>query len=154
MLPETTLQRLRLQLDCLPILLANAHVATLDRRPEPGKWSPRENLAHLARYQEVFRERLVRILREDAPEFQRYRAEEDHEWPLWSALPQHEVLARLTASRTEIVTMVEALAPADLQRTGIHPKFGRMTAVEWIEFFLLHEAHHLLAIMQRVRERD
>lgn len=25
------------------------------------------------------------------------------------------------------------------------------TQLEWVEFFLLHEAHHLYAVMQRVR---
>ena len=39
-----------MQLDCLPIILAGAEAGAIDRRPASGKWSARENLAHLARY--------------------------------------------------------------------------------------------------------
>jgi hypothetical protein len=36
-------------------------------------------------------------------------------------------------------------------RIGIHGVLGGMTIPEWIEFFLLHEAHHLYVAMQRAR---
>jgi len=46
-------------------------------RPASGEWAARENLAHLARYHEVFINRIRGILTEDAPHLGRYRAEED-----------------------------------------------------------------------------
>src|SRR5207237_9871342 len=48
-----------------------------------GKWSATDNLAHLGRYHEVFAERLGRMLREDAPEFARYRADGDAGVAAW-----------------------------------------------------------------------
>jgi hypothetical protein len=151
MLPETTAVRLRTQLDTLPLLLDGVDGAALERRPAPGKWSAREQLAHLARYHEVTGERLRRILAEPEPVFPRYRAEDDPEWPRWSALPLAAVTAKLAAGRAGLVAAVAAIPPAGLTRRGVHPLLGAMPIPLWLEFFLLHEAHHLFAIMQLVR---
>jgi hypothetical protein len=39
-----------------------------------------------------------------------------------------------------------------LQRIGRHARYGRLTVVQWVEFFLLHEAHHLYTIFMIVQE--
>jgi hypothetical protein len=62
------------------------------------------------------------------------------------------VLARLRALRSELVQQVAQLTDADWSRIGLHSRFGALTLAQWLEFFLLHEAHHLLQVMQRVRE--
>jgi uncharacterized damage-inducible protein DinB len=126
----------------------------MDRRPDSGKWSARENLAHLARYQQVFLERVARIVDEHEPTFARYKAEDDPEWPSWAALPLAEVSNRLRAGRAKIIAKFGALSDEQLARVGVHARFGPLTLVQWLEFFLLHEAHHLLAVLQRARERD
>jgi uncharacterized damage-inducible protein DinB len=148
---ETTLTRLRTQLDCLPILLSGVPGAALDNRPIAGKWSAREHLAHLARYQEMFLSRMQRIRTEDRPLLARYRAEGDPEWPRWMALPATEILKSLRSLRTQLARKAGGLSAEELSRIGIHPKFGEMTLGLWLEFFLLHEAHHLLSVMQLVR---
>ena len=149
---STTFLRLKTQLDCLPILLNDVDVGALDRKPIPDKWSARENLAHLARYQQLFLERLHRILTEAAPQLPRYSAEQDSEWPRWAQMQVDEALTTLRTTRSELIKRVERLAETDLARTAAHPRFGTLTLVQWLEFFLLHEAHHLLAVIQRVRE--
>jgi hypothetical protein len=151
MLAETTVVRLRTQLDVVPLILAGAASAAADWRPAPGKWSAREQLAHVARMHEVMRERLDRILAEPEPRLARYRAEEDAEWPSWAALPLAEVTARLPALRAGLVEAVAAIPPAGLERRGTHGAFGAMTIPLWLEFFLLHEGHHLYSAMQLVR---
>ena len=142
------LARLRGQLDGLPFILGGASAEQLKRRPPSGKWSAHENLAHLARYHEVFRERLQRILAEDRPALGRYRAEEDPGWP---AREPEDVQRRLRELRSDLIEFVERLTPDQLGRTGGHPLFGEMKVPEWIEFFLLHEGHHLYVIMSRAR---
>ncbi len=81
----------------------------------------------------------------------RYRAEDDPEWPQWAALPTGEVLRRLETLRRELIELVQSLSPDQLARLGVHPTMGRMSIPLWIEFFLLHEAHHLYVAMQRLR---
>ena len=65
-----------------------------------------------------------------------------------------DILQILSAQRTILVHKVQRMTSADLARKAIHPRLGHMTVVQWLEFFLLHEAHHLLAVLQRSREQE
>jgi hypothetical protein len=150
MLSQATLLRLETQLEVIPLLLGGAASDVIMARPVSGKWSALENLAHLARHHEVFLERLHRILTEGAPRLGQYRAEEDSAWPEWSSLSIEEVLIRLKGLRGEIVNLIRGLSEAEVSRVGIHPLFGEMSLVLWVEFFLLHEAHHLYIVMTRL----
>jgi hypothetical protein len=152
-LSESTLLRLRSQLDAIDVILDGVGEDALRRRPTSGKWSALENLAHLARHHEVFLDRVRRILVEDRPAFPRYRAEDDPDWSGWSDRPPADVRERLGESRRELIELVEALAPEDVARTAVHAVLGEMPLTLWIEFFLLHEAHHLYAVFTRARER-
>jgi uncharacterized damage-inducible protein DinB len=148
------LQRCETQLqDFLATALPGVSTDALSRRPIPEKWSARENLAHLARYHQVFLERIERILAESNPAFGRYRAEEDPEWPKWSDIPADKVLAELASLRAKLIVKLRSLSEEDFQRTGTHPKFGEMSLVLWLEFFLVHEGHHLNAVLGLVRSR-
>jgi len=146
------LQRCETQLrDFLNEALRGVPPESLSRRAIPDKWSARENLAHLARYHQVFLERIDRILVEQAPAFPRYRAEDDPEWPKWQEIPAPQVLTNLSSLRTRLMARLRSLSDADFQRTGTHPRFGEMSLSLWLEFFLVHEAHHLLTVLQLAR---
>jgi hypothetical protein len=149
-LNRSTLSRLETQLEVIPLLLTGATPEELSARPAPGQWSALENLAHLARHHAVFLERLHRLLNERAPVLARYRAEEESEWPEWSRLSTEEVVARLKSLRGEIADLVRGLTAEEAGRTGIHPLLGEMSLASWVEFFLLHEAHHLYVVMTRL----
>ena len=150
MLTKSTLLRLETQLEAIPLLLSGATSEAISARPSSGQWSAHENLAHLARHHRVFLDRLHLILTESAPRLVQYRAEEDSNWPEWSALSTEEVLNRLGTLRGEIIDVVNGLTPAGTSRVGIHPLFGEMSLALWLEFFLLHEAHHLYVVMTRL----
>jgi uncharacterized damage-inducible protein DinB len=144
-------ERLRHQLDALAAVLAVAPPEAVGRRPASGKWSAKEHLAHLARHHELMLERLRLILNEDRPVLPRYRAEGDPEWERWRSLPLHEVLSLLRTQRAEIARLVDGLDGDDLRRVGVHPVLGPLNVPDWLEFFLLHEGHHLYEAMLRVR---
>jgi hypothetical protein len=150
-LSPSSASRLAAQLDGLPVLLAGAGPEALARRTRSGKWSVHENLAHLARHHAVVVDRVRKVLAEDRPKLPRYAAEEDAEWPAWVALSLDDILERLAALRGELKTLVGGLTDVQLARTGIHPTLGEMALPLWIEFFLLHEAHHLYLVMKRAR---
>ena len=151
---SSRLQRCETQLqDFLNEALRGVPPEALSQRANPGKWSARENLAHLARYHQVFLERMDRILNEPNPKFGRYRAEDDPEWAKWQALAGSQVLANLSSLRTKLMARLRSLSDQDFQRTGTHPKFGEMTLALWLEFFLVHEGHHLLTVLQLVRSQ-
>lgn len=147
------LQRCETQLqDFLAVTLSGVAADTLSAHAVPGKWSAHEQLAHLARYHQIFLQRIDRILAEQAPEFPRYRAEDDPEWPAWSGLPTPHLLVRISSMRAKLMARLLSLSEEDFERTGVHPKFGEMTLSLWLEFFLVHEAHHLYVVLQLVRK--
>ena len=149
------LQRCETQLqDFLAVTLSGVPLETLSANAVPGKWSAHEQLAHLARYHQIFLQRIERILTEQAPEFPRYRAEDDPEWPAWSGLPTPQLLVRISSMRAKLMARLHSLNEEDFERTSIHPKFGVMSLSLWLEFFLVHEAHHLYMVLQLVRSKS
>jgi len=149
---STRLQRCETQLqDFLAVTLSGVSEERLNAKPVPGKWSAHEQLAHLARYHQIFLQRIDRILGEQSPEFPRYRAEDDPEWPAWTNLATSQVLARISSMRAKVMARLQSLTAEDFARTGVHPKFGAMSLSLWLEFFLVHEAHHLYVVLQLVR---
>jgi uncharacterized damage-inducible protein DinB len=149
---STRLQRCETQLqDFFAVTLSGVSAETLSARPITDKWSAHEQLAHLARYQQIFLQRIDRILAEQVPEFPRYRAEDDPEWPAWRDLPTQQLLVRISSMRAKLMARLRSLIEDDFRRTGVHPKFGAMSLSLWLEFFLVHEAHHLYVVLQLVR---
>ena len=149
----TRLQRCETQLqDFLAVTLSGVSEETLSASPISGKWSAREQLAHLARYHQIFLQRINRILSEQVPEFPRYRAEDDPEWPAWMSLPTPQLLVQISSMRAKLIARLRSLSEEDFARTGVHPKFGSMSLSLWLEFFLVHEAHHLYVVLQLVRK--
>lgn len=125
----------------------------LRREVIPGKWSAHANIAHLAAYQLVFLNRLDRIGREHSPAFDRYVAEIDPLFPGYLGRSTASLLLQVEAYRTAILTLFTQVDDSFLERTGAHPRFGLLTVVDWTEFFLLHEAHHLYTIYALVHTR-
>jgi hypothetical protein len=150
---ESQLVRLKTQFSSVELLFSGATPERIDRRPASGKWSARENVAHIGRYHEIFLARLYRILTEQSPKFARYRAEEDPGWHEWQLRPIEEVRTRLAALRLNLIDRMAAFQPSDYTRVGVHSSFGEMTLSLWLEFFLVHEAHHLYTILQRLHEQ-
>jgi uncharacterized damage-inducible protein DinB len=149
----TRLQRCETQLqDFLAGALSGVPAEELAAKTVPGKWSAQEQLAHLARYHLIFLQRIERILTEQMPEFPRYRAEDDPEWTTWTSMPAQQVLVRLSSMRIKLMAQLRSLSEEDFERTGVHPKFGKMSLSLWLEFFLVHEAHHLYVVLQLVKK--
>jgi hypothetical protein len=144
------LSRLRLQLASLPALLEGVSRRDYDVEVD-GRWSVTENVAHLARYHEVTIERVRLILSALEPTLDTYRAEADPEWAAWRGISFEDAVLRLHAARDTLVGILAELGPAQWTRTGRHPRFGALTLRAWMEFFLVHEGHHLYVITKRAR---
>ncbi len=141
-------ERLKNQHKTVASLIIKLNNEAIQRRPARGKWNIHENIAHLAKYQPVFIDRIRRILATDEPAFEVYKAEEDPEFEFYRAFTTYELLKKISSDREKIYHLIHHLPADKLERTGVHPKFGVLTIAEWAEFFLLHEAHHLFTIFQ------
>lgn len=140
--------RLEYQHKCLVDLIDGLSDEQIRKRIIPDKWSVFENIAHLAVYQHIFIARVKQILHENNPSFHRYVPDTD---PLFidnCAKATHEVMKDLLGTRKDMAAVFLAFKAEDYQRTGEHPAFGKMTLTQWMNFFLLHEAHHLFTIFK------
>ena len=134
-------------------VLGDATPATLKTRPKSGKWSAHEYLAHPVQHHRATMVRLRRILAEDCPQLPSYSAEQDLEWPALAAESTEKVLHQLEAAQQVIISLTSGLTPEQCSRVGIHPVFGPMTLAQWLDFFLIHETHHLYVAMTRAHTR-
>ena len=150
-LSKPTLDRLKIQHEVISVLISELNESELKLHPIPDKWSVKENIAHLTCYQPTFLSRIKRILNEDNPSFEGYIPEEDSEFPKLLSMSVDELIAHQKQKRAEIVNLISNLSDEQMKRTGTHSKFGSMNIIEWTEFFLLHEAHHIYTIFKLIR---
>ena len=113
-----------------------------------GKWSIFENIVHLQTYQHTFISRIRRILEEETPAFIAYTAEADPLFHDSCTKSSREVMQDLLTTRKELSNGILSFKETDLEKTGLHPTYGKMNLLQWLNFFLLHEAHHLFTIFK------
>jgi len=151
-LSSSSLARLQYQHFTIRELIAGLTEEQLRRVVQSGKWSALDNIAHLACYQPVFLLRLERIQMEDSPVFERYVADTDPVFPDYQQLSPVELLMGIEDRRVTILAKLQGMSEDGLRRTAQHPRYGRLDVIQWTEFFLLHEAHHLYTIFMLVQE--
>lgn len=120
----------------------------LNNQPEPGKWSIKDNIAHLVSYQPVFIGRVHQMLKGGTPTFSAYRADDEADFTEARGLSLNDMLSKLNGNRRQILELITNLPDDQLSLKGTHPKYGTLMITEWTEFFLLHEAHHLFTMFR------
>lgn len=151
---EHLLQRLEFQHLPIEWMVNSLPTERLALKPAPEKWSLHDLLAHLAKYQPEFIDRIHRILHDDEPMFKRYRAEEDPDFEEWRNWSTNTLIKRLKEDRQRIFELITNLSEVKLKRKGAHIKFGLMDILEWVDFFLWHEAHHIFVMYQLAHDVD
>jgi uncharacterized damage-inducible protein DinB len=147
-MPSSVSTRLQYQHKSLLDLIEGLSDEQIRLQVNTGKWSIFENIVHLQTYQHTFIKRIRRILDEDNPAFNRYTAEADPLFHDNCAKSSREIMQDLLTIRKEMSAGVLSFTENDLNKTGLHPVFGKMNLVQWLNFFLLHEAHHLFTIFK------
>ncbi|HSU26812.1 MAG TPA: DinB family protein [Chitinophagaceae bacterium] len=151
-LPSSISTRLQYQHKTLVDLIDGLSDEQIRRNIVPGKWSIFENVVHLSSYQHTFISRVRQMLEGNDPEFARYTAEGD---PLFldnCSKSSREIIQDLLTTRKEMAAEILLFKKEDFLKTGGHPVFGHMTLTQWLNFFLLHEAHHLFTIFKLAAE--
>ncbi len=151
-IPVSTLDRLKTQHLTLAYITSLLNVEQIINKPVPEKWGIRENMAHLVKYQKLFIDRVDKILTSEIPKFEPYRAEIDFEFDMFLQKSPDILLSELNADRKILTIRIVSLTENDLQRVGIHATYGKLNLLDWLEFFLLHEAHHLFTIFKLVHK--
>jgi hypothetical protein len=151
-LPSYLSTRLQYQHKALLDLIDGLTDELIRRQVIPGKWSVFEQIVHLQTYQHVFCDRVKKMLEEDNPSFPRYSADTDPVYLTNCSKTFREIMGDMITTRKEMSTSCLSVKEKDLIRTGTHPVFGVMNITQWLNFFLLHEAHHLFAIFKLAAE--
>jgi hypothetical protein len=68
------------------------------------------------------------------------------------SLSTREIMQDLITTRKEMATEMVQFPEEDFIKTAVHPAFGPMNLLQWMNFFLLHEGHHLFAIFKLTAE--
>ena len=118
------------------------------RRCRPEKWSLHEHACHLSVAQDLFEQRLDRMLAEDHPLLQPYQPHEDDDPGRLLAMDLPSTLDRFEADRARLVARLRLLTPGQWQRSARHSEYSRYTV--WIMF--RHLALHDMLHMYRMEE--
>jgi hypothetical protein len=125
----------------------------LDAPRAPGKWSPRQILAHLADVETLQNVRMLGVLA--APETPMLAFDAD----AWAASGQYEQrdaaqsLAVFCALRERNLELWKALTPTQLQTTALHPKRGAFALQDWLAFVVMHDAGHVAQLRQSLESK-
>lgn len=147
-MPSSISTRLQYQHKSLIEIIDGLSDDQIRRQVNTGKWSIFENIVHLSTYQHVFIHRVKLILENTQPAFDRYTAEGD---PLFldnCFKSTREIMQDMLTTRKEMSAGLLSFTEADFAKTGAHPLYGSMNLIQWMNFFLLHEAHHLFTIFK------
>ncbi|MEO8771088.1 MAG: DinB family protein [Ferruginibacter sp.] len=145
---SSLIDRLKTQHEAIKNILSTIDNSRLLIRTQPDKWNIHDNIAHLTRYQPVFINRINQILLKEEAIFGRYIADQDPEFEICRTLNTVTLIQQLSVDRKSIYDLIVALTDTQINRIGIHKKYGRLNIIQWTEFFLLHESHHIFTIFQ------
>jgi len=118
--------------------------ALVERRPAPGKWSPREILCHLADCEIVFAFRLRQALAQPHHIIQPF---DQDAWAATYGVQNAETaLTVFTVVRQWNLALLRVTSPADYSRKVTHPERGEMTVQTIVETMGGHDLNHLTQI--------
>jgi hypothetical protein len=127
--------------------LAGVTDEQLDARPEPGKWSARELVHHLADSEMTAATRLRLLVAIDNPQILGYD-QDQFARKLYYDRPIAASLDAFKAARRATVEILERMTDADWARAaGTHTEHGPFTAERWLELTSAHAHAHAAQIL-------
>ena len=126
--------------------------AVLTHHPAPGEWCVQDVLGHLIEAERRgFAGRIRIILNDDDPALETWDQAEVARQRHDCARDGKALLDEFMRLRGDSVTLVAGLRPADLLRSGRHPKVGPLRIGELLHEWIHHDANHLRQILASVQ---
>jgi hypothetical protein len=139
------------------VALLRAEIGGLPERvlawhPAPGEWCVKDVLGHLIEAERRgFAGRIRIILGGDTPALQGWDPAAVAAARGDCARPAGALLDELAAMREESATLVGRLLAADLDRTGLHPKVGRLSVRDLLQEWVHHDRNHVRQALANVQ---
>ncbi|HVF75407.1 MAG TPA: DinB family protein [Acidimicrobiales bacterium] len=122
--------------------LAGATDDELDRIPEPGEWSARQVVHHLADSETTSYLRLRRLVAEDNPAIPGYDENLFARRLHYEARPVATSLDVLQAVRASTAELLDHLSDDEWNREGTHAESGAYSVAIWLETYAAHAHDH------------
>jgi hypothetical protein len=146
------LERFRRGAELVAVTMTGAAGPELDFTPEPGKWSIRQIVSHLADSEIVATTRLRRILAEDNPALEPY---DQNAWAAnldYNKRKTSQALETFRRMRGENYELLKELPETAFNRVGMHKKLGEVTLLRMVQLFAEHAENHAQQLRTRRNE--
>ena len=117
--------------------------AVLSRRPDDKNWAAKEIVCHLRDTEESYTVRAQTALATENPAFLSSDPDRCAAERQYLRNDAAEALEAFRSRRQEALVLFKKLSPAELQRTCIHPLFGRITIDQIGGLLACHDDNHL-----------
>lgn len=117
----------------------------------PDRWSISEVLAHLADIENVYAERVRRMLAEDSPALQKYQQPGPEDARSYSRGVATEHLTRYAAARRAVVAVLKSAPASAGTRTAKHSELGLITLSQMLNEWASHDLGHVRQIVEIYR---
>ena len=111
-------------------------------------WTVLEVLGHMNEFEQAFFQRSRLIVETEMPKFPALDPEALANAHHYNDQKLAEVLASYITQRRAHLAYVQALAPEQWQRKGIHPASGEITLIENVTNTTLHDVNHIEQIIK------
>lgn len=142
---EAAMATLDAELRALPERVVSAH-------PAPGEWCAKEIVGHLIEAERRgFAGRIRTMLASANPALQGWDQNEVAQARGDCARSMGALLDELSALRRESAALVRGLGPAELARTGQHPKVGPLSVNDILQEWVHHDRNHIKQTLANVQ---
>jgi hypothetical protein len=146
------LERFRRGAEMVAVSITGAAGSELDFAPDPGQWSIRQIVAHLADAEMVAGGRLRQIIAEDHPQLQAY---DQNAWAAnldYSRRKTSQALETFRRIRGENYELLKDLPAPTFEREGIHSERGAMSLKQLLQLMAEHAENHASQVRTRRAE--
>ena len=138
------LERLAQHIDEIRGFTSGLSEGQLGERPAPTKWSLKEIAMHLVETQDVFIERVTRILTEGNPPIKPFTPDKARQEGLYLSANFEGRMKDFELQRRNLFVILQNASDAQWKREGVHPEVKHYTLEKCLEAMMRHEEHHLL----------
>lgn len=126
---------------------------SLDRSPQPGKWSPRQIACHLADGEAVFAWRIRSVLANPGAAVAAFDPDVWCQTGRYGDADVTAAIAQYAAVRRRNVELIEKLSADELSVTGTHSERGVESVARMVEIYAGHDINHFLQIERILESR-
>jgi hypothetical protein len=145
------LERYRRGPELMAVIMTGVFGEEEDFVTEPGKWSPRQIVAHLADDELVAAHRFRQMIAEDNPTLIGF---DQNKWAAnldYAKRKPKQSLETYRRLRAENYELLKDLPSAAFERTGNHTERGAVTVLSFLEGMANHDESHARQL-QQIRE--